>query len=186
MNIIEDTLLLALHARARVVAIQLSLARGLFGQTTVAAIPCLTTHSSPCFCATALPYFNSFSKRKRQRKRLDDDVLAAIADGGADNDNAADDSEAGSALVVAAPRASKSYRGKRTLLGGDGRDEKLAAGGVKVKKLKSKPVLKGREPPTEVKNFLQDHFFGDRLKRTTGPANRRRGMRAARVFAVKQ
>ena len=183
MNIIEDTLLLALHARARVVAIQLSLARGLFGQATVAAI---TTHCSPLFCAITLPYFNSFSKRKRQRKRLDDDVLAAIADGGADNDNAADDGEAGSALVVAAPRASKSYRGKRTLLGGDGRDEKLAAGGVKVKKLKSKPALKGREPPTEVKNFLQDHFFGDRLKRTTGPANRRRGMRAARVFAVKQ
>ena len=112
-------------------------------------------------------------------------MLAAVAEGGgAVNDATPGEGDAG-AIIVAAPRASKSYRGKRILLGGNARDEKIADGGVKVKKLRSKAVLKGREAPAEVKSFLQDHFFGDRLRRTTGPANRRRGMRAARVFVAK-
>lgn len=93
---------------------------------------------------------------KGTRIRLDDD------------DNDGDD-----------PISSKARTKKRS------KDRRTAAGGISVKLLRQKQSRAGRGVSDKVSEFLSDHFYGERLRRTTGPANRRRGNLPARVFAVK-
>eukprot|EP00038_Savillea_parva_P031009 m.82222 g.82222 ORF g.82222 m.82222 type:complete len:212 (-) comp9453_c0_seq2:247-882(-) len=132
-------------------------------------------------------------KRRRVRRKLDEDVLAAITTADLDPE---DDS-----VPTPAPETRKirsKFRGKRVVLDAEGRHDQVVRrapapaqrvvdGGVVAKHLRPTPTASttGRAVPKKVNKFLKEHFYGDRLRRTEGPANRRRGFRPARSFAVK-
>eukprot|EP00037_Helgoeca_nana_P000985 m.24685 g.24685 ORF g.24685 m.24685 type:complete len:206 (+) comp11307_c0_seq1:231-848(+) len=127
-------------------------------------------------------------KKRRQRRKLDDDVLEAITVADVQGDDGSEDPGATDA-------AHASYTGTRKVLDGASdtapkrrvrsKDQRRADGGVTVKRLRITPSTQGRSVPKEVKSFLQDHFYGDRLRRTSVLSTRRRGMRPARSFVAK-